>query len=404
MFRRGLLLCAALATAAGWLVPTPAAAALPARYVAAWQPYWIDSEIMLAAPRQAPGLFSELSPFMFEAKADGSIDYHDVASGPRRTAALIAGARQLGLPVLPSITDGSGVNGMQTILNDPASRAAHIANIVKLVTDFAVDGIDLDYENFAFVRDASSWPINAPAAPWVAFVSELSTALHAQGKLLSVTIPPVWGVSWDYKIYAPELIHPYVDRLRLMVYDWSVGSPGPIAPLTWVDQVIAKMKALGVPAAKLQLGVPSYGRHWRTKAPNADVCPVNALGRRSVTSKAYASTTWPVRPVRDGSGELKLVWDEQVSGYAAVTPTPPPVSPPGPPPTGVDAGQGVLQTAQRLSPVTTWVTCTVRNTVFMSDEVSIRARADKAAAAGWRGIALWALGYETPAALAALAG
>ena len=52
----------------------------------------------------------------------------------------------------------------------------------------AVVGIDLDYETFAFTDGSGSWGATQPN--WTAFVNELAAALHAQGKLLAVTIPP----------------------------------------------------------------------------------------------------------------------------------------------------------------------------------------------------------------------
>ena len=38
---------------------------------------------------------------------------------------------------------------------------------------------------------------------WISFVAELSAALHAQNKLLSVTVPPVWNNgNSGYTVYA----------------------------------------------------------------------------------------------------------------------------------------------------------------------------------------------------------
>jgi spore germination protein YaaH len=37
----------------------------------------------------------------------------------------------------------------------------------------------------------------------------------------------------------------------------------------------------------------------------------------------------------------------------------------------------------------------VQHTVFVPDEFSVDQRSDAAQAAGWRGIVMWAMGYET---------
>jgi hypothetical protein len=55
-----------------------------------------------------------------------------------------------------------------------------------------------------------------------------------------------------------------------------------------------------------------------------------------------------------------------------------------------------LQPALRLNPNGTQVTCTVRRTVYYPDADSVVQRAQAALAAGTAGIAIWALGYETP--------
>ena len=77
---------------------------------------------------------------------------------------------------------------MAATLADPALRAQHVADIVNLVVANGYDGIDLDYEVFAFSDGSSSWAATQPN--WTAFVTELGAALKAQGKLLAVTIPP----------------------------------------------------------------------------------------------------------------------------------------------------------------------------------------------------------------------
>ena len=61
-----------------------------------------------------------------------------------------------------------------------------------------------------------------------------------------------------------------------MVYDWSVGSPGPISPMSWVNLVIAYNDPI-VPNNKLQLGIPSYGRDWGRQVNAAEICPDGAL-------------------------------------------------------------------------------------------------------------------------------
>ena len=106
------------------------------------------------------------------------------------------------------------------------------------------------------------------------------TALHADGRTLTVSIPPVYdaGQTDDsgYWVYDYAAITPLVDSIRVMAYDYSVpsGGPGPIAPLAWVERVIAGTSAASRrpvqararhPAVRLQL--PVVARRARARRP-----------------------------------------------------------------------------------------------------------------------------------------
>ena len=62
-----------------------------------------------------------------------------------------------------------------------------MADLVALVVNNGYDGLDLDYENFAFVDGRKMRDATLPN--WTTFVAELGAAFHAQGKLLSATVP-----------------------------------------------------------------------------------------------------------------------------------------------------------------------------------------------------------------------
>ena len=157
---------------------------------------------------------------------------------------------------------------MAKFLADPANRSAHVADIVNIVISNNYDGIDLDYEKFAFSDGSSSWDSTQPI--WTAFVQELGTALHAQGKQLAATIPPPCSMSGNcsartgYYVYNMIGIAPFVDRIRIMAYDYSYSVAGPIAPYNWVRSMV-QYSASVIDPAKVQIGVPTYGRFWSEK-------------------------------------------------------------------------------------------------------------------------------------------
>lgn len=387
-----------MASRARWALSAAALLVLtacqPNRFVSGWVPYWGASRgAATLSDTNASPLYSEVSMLWYGTAANGTLP---LLGGATSLASTVTAARAAGLPVIPTIYDSSPAGTMRTILADPFARANHVQRIVELVMSKGYDGIDIDYEVFAFGDGRSRWAAITPT--WVAFVRELSTALHSRGKLLSVTVPPVWanGAS-GYTVYAQAQIAPFVDRLRLMVYDWSVGVPGPISPITWVRSVVA-YSSKAVPPAKLQLGLPAYGRQWATQKVSTEVCPDDALGRDSITMREAPgiARTNAVTPTRHSSGELTFSWDERVTGVRTTPRTPPAFTPTGTPIPVLNAsGDDAMQQATRLGVSQVTVSCTVRHVAYHPDETSIRQSAQVALDAGWSGIILWAMGYET---------
>ncbi len=366
MTRRTAVLAALVAgcTAAGALVPAHAAQE-PRRYLSGWLPYW-STQTSTTSFTTNSDLFSDISPFWHDARWDGSKVYiHDHLTSTAMTAAL-ASLRGKGVKILPSITDGTGKGRMAATLDAPAKRAAHIQDIVDLVLRNGYDGIDLDYETFAYTDGSSTWKDTKP--DWTAFVNELSAALHAQGKLLSVTVPPQGASPGDYWVYNYGGIAGAVDVLRIMAYDYSVGSPGPIAPLPWVQKVAAAAVTM-VPKSKVQLGIPVYGRNWYTG--KTGTCPVGQEindGSYSMTSgNALASLA------EDGVAPSQITRDA-TSGELTVS---------------------YSITYQGLTAKGKKTDCTVSRKAYFADATSVADRVRVARSLGLAGAALWTIGGES---------
>jgi spore germination protein YaaH len=296
------LLVAAMLVVTG-LVTLPSAEAdgpAPKRIASGWLPYWMTSPNRpqgVESAIQNADLFSEVSPFWYAAtaKAGGGVKVGFNANFTNAAANSAWAMQQLkgaGIPVLPAIVDGAGKGRLAKTLADPALRTQHVADLVNLVMANGYDGIDLDYEGFAFSDGSSSWAATQPN--WTAFVIELGAALDAQGKLLSVTIPPpcntagVCGDRLGYWVYNIRGIAPAVDRIRIMAYDFSVNGIGPIAPMPWVRAIVQYSASIMDPA-KLQIGVPTYGRAWTRKDGSkfrlTGTCPAAGTSAyRSLTS------------------------------------------------------------------------------------------------------------------------
>jgi spore germination protein YaaH len=343
--------------------------------VTGWVPYW-STDSGQTTIETARDLISEVSPFWFRATGVETIVSDEPAS---EQAAVVKQARAANLPIVPAVRDGMPARAMAAVLADPAQRSRHVVALVKLVEANGYAGIDLDYEQFAFADGTASWASTRPA--WVAFVIELGAALHSRAKLLTVTTPPIYNGSRaagsGYWVYDWAAIGNHIDRLRIMAYDFSFTAPGPIAPLPWVDGIVAYATRVVAPA-KIQIGVPAYGRDWVVRVTGTCPAGVSPAKRdvRVVNMPAHirAKRATPVRHA--ASGEMTFTYVDTFTG-----PPPPPTTTPGGP---------------APPPPPPSVTCQVTRTVWYPDVESMLAKARIVGAYGISGMAQWALGMEDP--------
>jgi hypothetical protein len=194
--------------------------------------------------------------------------------------------RNAGFKIIPTITDGTEKLVLSKLLAKSSDRAKVIKSIMDLVISKNFDGIDLDFEGFAFVDGTASWPTTKPN--WVLLVKELSAELRAKEKILSVTVPvhfPLTERQKGYTVYAWAEIAESIDRLRIMTYDYSTGKPGPIGPIAWVERTL-KYAISVMPASKVYIGLAGYGRDWVTKVDGT--CPANVS--KVISTNARAAT------------------------------------------------------------------------------------------------------------------
>lgn len=320
------LIAAALVALMSTFLTTAPAQAEGSKIITGWMPYWrtspanpqgINSAVAIA------DIATEVSPFWYSAVKGGpngvTVRFNPAFTNAAANAAWsMQQLRAAGLSVLPAIADGSGRGTMAAVLADPAKRAGHIADLVAMVMSNGYDGLDIDYETFAFSDGRASWAATQPN--WTAFVSELSAALRAQGKLLSVTIPPpcntasACGGTNGYYVYNLPAIAQTADRVRIMTYDFHVGSAGPIAPLPWVTNVMQYATTVA-PAAKLSVGIPSYGRIWTKRNANGKFlltgnCPSSGAAYTQLTrSTSYTANDMPTQLAAAGVDLANVQYD-----------------------------------------------------------------------------------------------
>ena len=125
-------------------------------------------------------------------------------------------------------------------------RKQFIKTLVSETVRLNLDGVDIDFEG--------KGKLDGDTEVFVSFIKELSSALKAKGKELTVD-------SFAYKWNAPnqgwwKLLLPYVDALHVMGYS-ETGSKS----TSWRSYDFLKAAA-GKYSSKLLIGVPSHASNW----------------------------------------------------------------------------------------------------------------------------------------------
>ncbi len=161
-------------------------------------------------------------------------------------------------------------------------RANFARSCVALMTKYGFDGLDIDWE----------YPVSVGLNPdigraedtenFTLLLAELRAQLDAQGQqdgdvhyLLTIAAPAGRA---RYSVIQLDQIYPYLDWINVMAYDFHGGweattnfnaplyatsaDPNPDDASLNADAAMQAYVAAGVPAEKLVMGVPFYGRGW----------------------------------------------------------------------------------------------------------------------------------------------
>ena len=315
-------------------------------------------------------LMKEVLPFWFSLKSPTLIRNDYTTGNPSWPMAdTVCLMRRAGMQIIPTMTDGTAKLVLAGYLANPTTRTTIVNSIVNLVNVNGFDGIDLDYEGFAFVDGNTTWTRTAPL--WVAFIKELSVAMRANKKILSVTTPYLYDPTErqkGYFVYAWADIASSIDRLRIMTYDFNVAKPGPNAPISWVDKTIRYAISI-MPSSKVYVGLPGYGRDWITAVQGK--CPVSAPP--GLKAGAKAATFLMVNAERKAAIDNAVpVFDTTVS----------------------EATYSYTQTYNGLTADGASTSCTVNRTVWYQNSRSYAERMALVSKYRLGGAALWTLGME----------
>jgi spore germination protein len=269
--------------------------------------YYVPQTTSVESTKQNIGNLDILSPFYFNLRPDGSVQGSDK---PEITQL----AKSKGVKVLPMIQNQAVKDDFSRQIRDQATVTRVIDQIEALVMNNGYDGFHIDFEN-----------VNGNDRPFMtAFMEKLYKRLKPKGKLTTQAVSGKtrdstdgFGGSYDY-----AAVSSYLDYAVIMAYDYHYrgGTPGPVAPVDWVNSVAAFAASQMTPG-KVILGTPLYGYDWNlTKGGFATARSYDetqsvvaqykgTVGYDETSKEAYADYT--------ANGDQRRVWFASPRSLAA---------------------------------------------------------------------------------------
>lgn len=221
-------------------------------------------------------------------------------------ASQVSLANSRGIKSFAMVTNNFSPTIAKAVLEHSSTRQTLIKNILSALKVNNYKGVNIDMEGI-YYYDRSYFST---------FMSELYSALHPLGFMVTIAVPAKtydsttnsWNGAYDY-----VKLGTVSDQVILMAYDehYSGGSPGPVASIGWVQNVV-NYAASVIPPEKLLLGLAAYGYDWYpggTKSYDIDSIYNLALTHKSMIGWDPLSLT-PFFNYTDNKGIQHTVWFE----------------------------------------------------------------------------------------------
>ena len=221
--------------------------------------YYSDDSIGMPSLQKHADAMTVLAPQCYRVDGTGAL------RGQLPVGVLEAAGRA-GVPLMPLVTNAGFDRSVAHALLHNVRAQEQAANSLAQVAELnQYLGWQLDFEGLD----------PADELAYTRFVTRVAARLHHKRRLLSVAVVPrfsdqypdrsctgfytgEWGAAFDFRGLGRV-----ADFLVLMAYDQHtpLTPPGPVAGYDWVEAAIA-YALHRVPASKLLLGIPFYGREW----------------------------------------------------------------------------------------------------------------------------------------------
>lgn len=274
--------------------------------VSGWIPYW-RSAAGTADALQHLDTFTEINPFVYTLKSDGSLaDNGKLQEEP--WVSFIAAAKAKKVRIIPTVMS-SDKEFLSATLKDTKKRIALEDAIAAEVKAKGYDGIDIDFEN----KGASTKPYFAlflkglyqrMGNKWVMCTIEARTPPED----VYAKVPKTLEYANDF-----AAINKYCDRVRFMTYDQRTADLTlnkanksvlytPIADPKWVEKSI-RLAMKQIKPSKIQIGIATYGYEYRVGGAVGDY-EYSILWSFNPKYATQIASLYGVYPARNSAGEM----------------------------------------------------------------------------------------------------
>jgi spore germination protein YaaH len=248
-----------------------------------------------------------------------------------------------------------GATKQQTLLGSPTARATLATQIATAVRDRGADGVNLDFEPI----------VSGYGDEFTALVRRVRAELDSVRSGYQLTFATTGSIG-NYPIEAATASGG-ADAIFIMGYDYRssgsdpVGSIAPIGGPRYDITDTIRAYTARVPASKLILGVPWYGRAWSTDSDKLNAGNISGTKNGASTTSVYSTA---IDVLKDHGRRY-------------------------------DPLEGVAWTAYRRENCTSTYGCvTPWRQLYVDDATALRAKYDLVNRYGLRGSGIWALGYD----------
>jgi chitinase len=200
--------------------------------------------------------FSKLTHINYAFLIPTSSGGYQAIDNASKLSSMVSSAHANGVKALISVGGGGGGGGFSGIVASSGNITNFVNNMLSFCNQYGLDGVDIDWEYPATGTEASNFQT---------MMTQLSTALHNNGKILSMA---VIGLGGDYVLGG---VFNVVDIVMVMAYDDNNFQHSTYELAT---QCMAYWLGRGCPASKAVLGVPFYG-HDSSLDPNNSTVQYN---------------------------------------------------------------------------------------------------------------------------------